>query len=67
MKRNVGTPDQIFRVILGLALLSLLLLVEGPWRWAGLVGVVPLATAAFGFCPLYAALGLSTCSVAKEA
>jgi Inner membrane protein YgaP-like, transmembrane domain len=67
MKRNVGTPDQIFRVVLGFALLSLLVLIDGPWRWAGLVGIVPLATAVFGFCPLYAILGLSTCDVAKEA
>ena len=31
----------------------------GPvWAW---VGVVPLATAAIGFCPLYPLVGLNTC------
>lgn len=67
MKLNVGTPDRIFRVVLGLALLSLFFFVEGPWRWAGLLGIVSLATAAFGFCPIYAVLGMSTCPAAKQA
>jgi len=61
MKANVGTADKVVRVLIGLALLSLLVLVEGPWRWLGLVGIVPLATAALGYCPLYSLLGMSTC------
>jgi hypothetical protein len=61
MKTNVGTPDRIARVLLGIALLSMLVLVQGPWKWAGLAGIVPLLTAAFGYCPLYSLFGLSTC------
>ena len=61
MKANVGTADKVVRVLIGLALLSLLVLVEGPWKWLGLAGIVPLATAAFGYCPLYSLLGMSTC------
>lgn len=60
MKPNVGTADRIVRVLAGLALLSLLGLIEGPWKWLGLVGFLPLITAAVGFCPLYTLLGIST-------
>jgi hypothetical protein len=34
----------------------------GAWGW---IGIVPLATAAFGFCPLYTVLGFSTCALKK--
>lgn len=60
MKQNVGTIDKIVRLIAGLALLSLLVLLEGSARWLGLIGIVPLMTAVFGFCPLYVPLGIST-------
>jgi Protein of unknown function (DUF2892) len=61
MKANVGSADKVVRVLIGLALLSLLVLMEGPWKWLGLAGIVPLATAALGYCPLYSLLGMSTC------
>lgn len=61
MKTNVGSVDRTIRVVLGLALLSLLFTLEGGLRWIGLVGLVPLATAAAGWCPAYALLGLSSC------
>jgi hypothetical protein len=67
MNRNVGVPDQVARIVVGAALLFLVFLLDAPWRWAGLIGLVPLATGALGFCPLYAILGLSTCPVRKEA
>lgn len=59
---NVGSVDRFIRVVLGIGLLALFFLIpESPWRWAGLVGIVPLLTAALGWCPLYALLGMSTC------
>ncbi len=61
MKQNVGKIDKIVRVVVGLALLSLLFILEGDARWWGLVGLIPLGTAAIGFCPLYPVLGISTC------
>ena len=61
MKINEGTADRVIRVLAGLALLSLVVLLEGPLRWWGLAGLVPLATGIAGYCPLYAVLGLSTC------
>ena len=60
---NEGTVDRVIRVIAGIALLVL--------GWGGVVdgtlgtvfkvlGFVPLATGLTGWCPLYAALGIST-------
>ncbi|MFN8988402.1 MAG: DUF2892 domain-containing protein, partial [Betaproteobacteria bacterium] len=49
MKTNVGTLDRAIRIVAGLALLSLLWLLEGNARFVGLVGVVPLLTATLRF------------------
>lgn len=65
MKTNVGTPDRIVRLVIGLSLLSLTLF--GPQTWWGWLGVIPLATAAIGFCPLYTLFGLSTRRSAERA
>lgn len=61
MKANVGNIDRVLRVIVGIGLLSLIFLLEGQARWFGLIGIVPLLTAAMRFCPLYTVLGVSTC------
>lgn len=61
MTRNVGNIDRVVRVIIGVALLSLIFVLEGNLRWIGLVGLVPLLTALVGNCPLYSIVGLSTC------
>lgn len=66
MKANVGGIDRVLRVLVGIALLALVFVLEGSARWLGLVGLVPLATAAFGFCPAYALFGLSTCPMASR-
>jgi hypothetical protein len=61
MKSNVGGIDRILRIVLGLALIGATLAgAIGPWGW---VGIVPLATGLFNFCPLYTVLGFSTCPV----
>lgn len=59
MKTNEGKVDRIFRVLVGLGLLSLVFI--GPQTMWGLVGLVPLLTGAIGFCPLYKMFGLDTC------
>ena len=61
MVQNVGTIDRIVRVVAGLAVLSLLFLLDGPIHWVGLAGVVMIVTGAFSFCPAYRLLGISTC------
>jgi len=59
MKANVGTLDRSLRIAAGLILLGLSLSgVIGLW---GLIGIVPLATGLFHFCPAYPLLGISTC------
>lgn len=60
MLRNVGTADRILRALVGLALLSLLVVLDGNARWLGLIGLVPLLTAVVRFCPLYTVLGVRT-------
>ncbi|MDR3413042.1 MAG: DUF2892 domain-containing protein [Formivibrio sp.] len=62
--KNVGGFDRIARAIIGLVLLGLMAAgTIGAWGWLGLV---PLATAVFGFCPLYKPLGINTCSIEKK-
>ena len=60
MPTNVGPVDRIVRVVVGLALLSLIFAADGVARWLGLIGLMPLVTAAVGWCPAYAPLGLDT-------
>lgn len=64
---NLGSPDRVIRTILGIILIAAPLLLSGSlfaasWAfWLSLaVGVILIATAAVGFCPIYAALGLRT-------
>jgi hypothetical protein len=63
MTANVGQTDRVLRIVVGLALLSLVFLLDGGLRWIGLVGIVPLVTGIAGSCPGYSLLGVSTCSV----
>jgi hypothetical protein len=64
MTVNEGTLDRTIRVILGLGLIALVFV--GPQTPLGWIGIVPLATGALGFCPLYKVLGLSTCPMQKR-
>ena len=58
MEANVGKTDRIIRIVVGLALLSLVFI--GPQTLWGLIGIVPLATAFINFCPAYKLLGMNT-------
>jgi len=61
--QNVGTPDRIVRVAVGVILVALpfLAALSGWAFWVSLVlGIVLIGTAAFSFCPIYAMLGLSS-------
>ena len=57
MKTNVGRTDKVLRIALGLALIAWALLGGPAWAW---IGVVPLATGLFNFCPVYALLGFNS-------
>jgi hypothetical protein len=63
MKTNEAVWDRSFRIVLGLGLLSLTVI--GPQTWFGFLGLLPLATGVFGFCPIYKMLGMSTCPLMK--
>ncbi len=59
MKANVGGFDRILRIAIGALLIVLAALnVIGLW---GYIGIVPVLTGLFRFCPVYPLLGLSTC------
>ena len=56
--KNEGSVDRIVRIVLGLAMLSLVFI--GPQTVWGWIGVIPLMTGFLGICPLYRVLGLNT-------
>ncbi|WP_018413101.1 YgaP family membrane protein [Methyloversatilis thermotolerans] len=65
MKSNVGGIDKILRIVVGIALIALAAMgTIGVW---GYIGVVPLLTGLFNFCPVYPLLGINTCGVRKDA
>ena len=57
MKHNVGKTDKIIRVIIGVAIAALGFYFKSWW---GLLAIIPLLTAALGFCGLYWPLKIST-------
>lgn len=63
MKANVGGIDRILRVLVGVVLIALAATgTVGVWGW---IGVVPLLTGLFRWCPLYPLLGISSCPARK--
>ena len=58
MKANVGGFDKWIWIVAGLALIAWALTGGPVWAW---IGVVPLATGLFNFCPLYRLIGFNTC------
>lgn len=66
MKANVGGIDRVLRIAVGIVILSLVFILEGNARYWGLVGLLPLVTGVFQFCPAYALFGLSTCPMERR-
>ncbi len=66
LKKNVGGIDRVLRIVVGIALLAAFFVwPEAPYRWAFLIGIVPLATGLMSSCPLYSILGVSTCPMKR--
>jgi len=62
MNKNVGTLDRTLRIVVGLVLIALAATgTVGAWAW---VGVVPLGTGLFSWCPAYTLFGIKTCKAA---
>ena len=63
---NVGGIDRILRIVIGLALIlgapQLLGYVGSNWAW---IGLLPLLTGLFRFCPAYKLIGANTCPMKK--
>lgn len=63
MKSNIGSIDRAIRILAGICLIGATLFgLIGAWGW---LGIVPLATGLFRFCPAYRLLGLRTCPLSK--
>lgn len=63
MKQNVGSIDRILRIAIGAILvIAAALGAIGPWGW---IGLLPLATGLFRFCPAYLPFGFNTCRMKK--
>ena len=58
MKCNVGRVDQIIRIIIGAALIALGFIYQ---CWWGAIGILPLLTGIFRFCPPYVLFKINTC------
>jgi len=57
MKKNVGSTDMWIRIVLGAVIIALGIIYQ---NWWGVLGVVPLLTGLFRFCPAYLPFGMKT-------
>jgi len=57
MKTNIGSYDEGVRFVIGCVIGFWGAHVESSWGWLGLI---PVLTATFHFCPLYALLHIDT-------
>jgi hypothetical protein len=56
--------DRATRLLVGLILIAFAIPIgfqNTGWNWIGWIGIVPIATALLGSCPLYSIFGISTC------
>ncbi len=64
MKVNVGSVDRAVRIVAGAVLIGLAATdTIGLW---GYIGIVPLATGLFRFCPAYGLFGMNTCPMKER-
>lgn len=68
LSTNIGTTDRMLRIVGGILLLifAIIGVPATSFNWIGWIGIVPLVTAAIGWCPAYTLLGLSTCPAEKR-
>ena len=64
MKKNVGNPDKVIRIILAIVLIALYFtnVVTGAWGIVALVAAAILVlTSLMSSCPAYSIFGFSSC------
>jgi hypothetical protein len=66
MKANVGGFDRILRIVVGVVFLAAVVILDGNARWFGLIGIVPLLTGIFRYCPAYVPFGFTSCPLEKK-
>ena len=58
MKANVGGVDRAMRIAAGVVLIGLAATGQiGVWGW---IGIMPVLTGVFKFCPAYTLFGMNT-------
>ncbi len=57
MQLNVGKPERVVRVVVGLAIIGAGVYFQSWW---GAIGLIPVFTGIVGWCPPYQLLGIST-------
>lgn len=57
MIKNMGSADKVFRLTIGVIILIVGYLNESWW---GLIGLIPILTSIFNFCPMYVPLKINT-------
>ena len=68
MENNVGFRDRAIRIAAGILLLALAVFKpDWSFSWLGWIGVVPVVTGIWGWCPLYKVLGINTGDVRTDA
>lgn len=64
MRKNTHDLDRLVRLVIGIGLLASICV--GPKTSWGWLGLIPLATALVGWCPLYQLVGLDTCNLRRQ-
>lgn len=63
-QKNLGRPDRIARIIVGIIAISVIPLAfcgpENPLAYLGVLGIIPLISGISGYCPPYSLLGINT-------
>jgi hypothetical protein len=60
--KNVGNTERVIRAVVGIGVLAVGYYYSSFW---GLLGLVPLGTAALGWCPMYSVCKFSSCQTRK--
>lgn len=60
--RNVGTVDSIIRIVAGSAIVITGIVFQS---WLGALGLIPILTGVFQFCPAYLPFGIKTTGKGK--
>lgn len=56
-----STTEMLVRMLVGCALLTLVFILDGVARYWGLLGLIPIATAISGYCPVKHLIGVGYC------